>query len=427
MAPQGPQTPWNFDEFEKVRRGAALLDGLKDAVGGVNPRPPGLHNRLIQGVKRFLARLLNWYTKPWYEFNSSVSRSLQEAVWAVDHLTASLAALDQVSRQQVFEHLSVDTMDIERQMAALAIPGEPGAEPLRGPLEALHERVKVLVDLEKTAKLELKNGDVVNSERRPLGRHSVTWHGAEFKDKTIYIIGLFGTGRKYINELVLHNTGERAKYFRDTIRLHPGPTPMIYSGHVTIKHVSRSQEAPPIMRCILDNVRAGYADVIFIYRHPLDSLLTNWIWWRTFLREQIMVTGVSEVYKTTDELCAGLEENFAEFERFAAGDPAFFASRPGPRFLSFAEFVEETELHLQAATLPLRLEDFMTDPNQEFSKILKVIPVEGDSSRFSVPPPRSKPYGHLAVQEKLPRFRDFVAGLDSQTLARLERVGYRLH
>ena len=64
---------------------------------------------------------------------------------------------------------------------------------------------------------------------------------ARRNDKTAYIIGLFGTGRRYINELMLQNIGERAKYFRDTIRLHPGPTPMIYSGHATVRYLRRDQ------------------------------------------------------------------------------------------------------------------------------------------------------------------------------------------
>jgi hypothetical protein len=49
---------------------------------------------------------------------------------------------------------------------------------------------------------------------------------------------------RYINELMLQNIGERAKYFRDTIRLHPGPTPMIYSGHATMRYVFAPQRRP---------------------------------------------------------------------------------------------------------------------------------------------------------------------------------------
>jgi hypothetical protein len=94
--------------------------------------------------------------------------------------------------------------------------------------------------------------------------------------------------------------------------------------------------------------------------------------------------------------------------------------------LSFSEFVEETELHLPSATLALRLEDFMIDPRKEFSKILEVLSVDVDLSHLSVPPPRAKPYGHLAVQEQVPRFRNFVDGLSAETKGRIEKMGYRL-
>ena len=63
-------------------------------------------------------------------------------------------------------------------------------------------------------------------------------------DRTTYVIGLFGSGRWYINELMVQHIGERAKYFMDGIRFHPGPTSMIYSGHTTMKHVSAGITRP---------------------------------------------------------------------------------------------------------------------------------------------------------------------------------------
>src|SRR5271157_4578968 len=177
-------------------------------------------------------------------------------------------------------------------------------------------------------------------------------------DRTAYVIGLFGTGRVYVYERMLQNIGERAKYCVDGIVLHRGPTSMIYSGHATMRYSSRGQVSPAVTNQILEAVRSGFADLIFVHRHPLDSLLTNWVWWRTNLSSGRMILGISEVYGNTDDLCADLEQNFSEFEAFAAGDPKFFASAPGPPFLSFAEFVEETELFRQSATLTLRLEDF---------------------------------------------------------------------
>jgi hypothetical protein len=245
-------------------------------------------------------------------------------------------------------------------------------------------------------------------------------------DRTLYVIGLFGTGRSYINELLVHNIGERAKYFRDEICFHPGPTSMIYSGHATMRHGSFLQHHPEITHLILDAVRSGFADLIFIHRHPLDSLLTNWVWWRTYLRDGRMIKGTSEVYRSTDDLCAGLEQDFAEFKAFAAGDPEFFAKLPAQRFLSFAEFVEETERHLECAPLALRLEDFMIDPVKEFSKVAEVISVDLGLTSMGIAAPRTKPYGYLAVREKVPRFRKFVSELDAETKRRIERIGYNV-
>lgn len=244
--------------------------------------------------------------------------------------------------------------------------------------------------------------------------------------RTTYVIGLFGSGRQYVCGLILQNIGERAKYFRDDVRVHPGPTPMIYSGHATIRHPSRAQHLPEVTSGILRSVEAGFADLIFVYRHPLDSLLTNWIWWRAYIRENRQITGISETFGGTDDLCACLEQNFASFKAFATGDPAFFAGLPGARFLSFPEFVEETELYLQAATLGLPFEEFAIDPAQQFAKILELMSVRSNLSGACLDPPRSKPYRYLAVEQRVPQFRNFIGELDAETKSRLHKIGYSL-
>jgi len=201
---------------------------------------------------------------------------------------------------------------------------------------------------------------------------------------------------------------------------------MIYSGHATRRYTSRGQSIPAIMDHILEAVSAGFADVIFIYRHPLDSLLTNWLYWRTYARDNRGSWGISAAYKQTDDLCADVEQNFSEFIAFAQGDPNFFAAELGPRFLSFPEFVEETELHLQSATLRLRLEDFIVDPVREFSKIAEVMSVDLDLDRLHIAPPRTQPYRYLDVKDKVPLFRNFVDGLSEKTRKRIEKFGYSL-
>jgi hypothetical protein len=254
------------------------------------------------------------------------------------------------------------------------------------------------------------------------------WNIHPGKDRTAYVIGLFGSGRQYVTELMLQNIGERTRYLRQTIRFHARPTSMIYSGHATIKYVSGGQALPAVTSRILEAVKSGFADLIFLYRHPLDSLLTNWItisaaenW-----RDGSKIFSISQVYKNADELCAGLEQNFSEFKAFADGDHAFWKASPGLRFLSFPEFVEETEIYLQTATLTLRFEDFTINPLKEFSKIAEVMSVNLDLSRLRVVPPRTKPYGYLAVKERVPRFRNFINELDAETKRRIEQMGYSL-
>jgi hypothetical protein len=264
------------------------------------------------------------------------------------------------------------------------------------------------------------------SIRRNLGDMDWYWRvHSPVSDRTAYIIGLYGSGRDYVTQLILQHLGERTIYFRHWIRFRPGRTSMIYSGHATIRYVSRDQVSPQVTSRVVEAARSRLADLIFIYRHPLDSLLTNWIFWRTYIRDNRAIV-ISHAYKNTDDLCADLERNFTEFKAFAEGDPDFFAALRGPRFLSFPEFVEETELFLQSATLTLRFEDFMIDPVKEFSKIVKVMSVDIDVSRLHLAPPNAKPYRYLGVKDKVPRFRDFINGLDAETKRRIERIGYNL-
>jgi hypothetical protein len=245
-------------------------------------------------------------------------------------------------------------------------------------------------------------------------------------DRTLYVVGLYGTGRWYIHELMRRHLGKRADYIRQRIRLHRRPTSMIYTGHSTVKYASRGQRLPIVTERILQAVRAGFADLVFVYRHPLDSLLTNWLWWRTYLREKRIIGSIWEVYKTPAELCAGLETDFQGFKAFAEGDPTFFAATPGPPFLSFSQFVEETCLFIECSTLAVRLEDFADDPRREFLKIAALLSVPIDGNLSKVATPRAMPYGYRALQDDAPRFREFIRGIDSLTKQRIEEIGYSI-
>jgi hypothetical protein len=398
--PETPECPWREDP-EGLRLARTRVEELNKAVGGVNPRPPGWHNDLIQLVKKLLARLLAWYIRPLQHLAMAIR---EEAVCASENQSINMGALE-VRLAQEEKRRAAETKSTQEQ------------------LQLLHEQMQALISLQNTANLEVAGGGP-KTDRDKLARDNSRFYRDTGlgNDRTAYVLGLFGTGRLYINEVIRENIGKRAKYFRDEIRLHPGPTSMIYSGHITMKHVSRGQISPTIMGQILEAVKSRFADSIFVYRHPLDSLLTNWVWWRTYLHDNRVTSGIAHAYANRDDLCTDLEQNFPEFERFAQGD--FFASMPGPRFLSFPEFIEEIELHRKAATLVLRLEDVMRDPLKEFSKIVEVMSVDIDLSSLNVPAPMTKAYGYVTIREKIPLFRNFIEGLDIEIKRRIEELGY---
>jgi hypothetical protein len=400
---------WELYDFNELRRMADTIEGLGSVIGIVNPRLPGWHNNLLQRFKKLLARGLGWYTRPLLEFVASLSHWFKRIEWVLAHLSANMTPPDVIAGNTVaIEHLAMSLTALEARLEQSENKRAAAAVTVQEQLDLLHEQM-----------MEIDWSVARQDVRLRIDTNPV-------KERTAYIIGLFGTGRRYINEVTVQNIGERAKYFRDTIRLHPGPTPMIYSGHATIKHVSRAQELPPVMNRILGAVGSGFADLIFAYRHPLDSLLTNWVWWRTYIRDHRSISGISQRYENTDELYLDLDRNFLEFKAFAEGDPSFFAGEPGLRFLSFQEFVEETELHVKSATLSLRLEDFIINASREFSKIAEVMSVDVDLSRSYVIPPKTKPYGYLAVRDGVPQFRDFIVALDGETKGRIEKIGYDL-
>jgi hypothetical protein len=394
-------------EAEQLRQIVANIEELRQHIADVNPRPPGWLNDLLQIPKNLLARSLGWYTRSLQRFNTAVSRSLHELFHTVETLSTNMVALEWRLNQS------------EQAMSAIR-------QSLLEQLETLQQQVGTFLNQQRKASAELAGGVAGNGVRNGDDFRIATFRSSG-EGKTLYVVGLFGTGRLYVDDLIVGNIGKRSRYFRDQIRLHPGPTPMIYSGHVTLRHTSRAQSLPIIMRGISESIRSGFADSVFVYRHPIDSLLTNWVWWRTYLREDRVVAGITEVYHDPDALCADLERNFPDFLSFAAGDPDFFAPAPGPSFLSFAQFVEETELHRQAATLSVRLEDFSIDARKQFAKIADVMSVDLDPGRLCLPPPKTQPYRHLEVMKQSRCFRNFVHGLDKDIRRRTENVGFQLH
>jgi 2-polyprenyl-3-methyl-5-hydroxy-6-metoxy-1,4-benzoquinol methylase len=72
-------------------RDAAL--GKVAAIGTVNPRPGGLVNSLVQGWKKFVARVLDWHVREQVEFNRKSIACIDAAIEALNDFNRALVAL----------------------------------------------------------------------------------------------------------------------------------------------------------------------------------------------------------------------------------------------------------------------------------------------------------------------------------------------
>jgi 2-polyprenyl-3-methyl-5-hydroxy-6-metoxy-1,4-benzoquinol methylase len=67
--------------------------GKVAAIGTVNPRPGGLVNTLVQGWKKFVARVLDWHVREQVEFNRKSMACIDAAIEALNDFNRALVAL----------------------------------------------------------------------------------------------------------------------------------------------------------------------------------------------------------------------------------------------------------------------------------------------------------------------------------------------
>ena len=82
------------------------------AIGTVNPRPPGFKNNLIQRLKRFVARALDWHVREQVEFNRATMTCVQATLEALTDVSRGLAALS-ASQADLFAKYQERDADLE--------------------------------------------------------------------------------------------------------------------------------------------------------------------------------------------------------------------------------------------------------------------------------------------------------------------------
>jgi len=242
---------------------------------------------------------------------------------------------------------------------------------------------------------------------------------------TVYIVGLFGSGRTYVSSIIENHFYERALDFRDELKHESTPASMIYSGRMTLKYPSSEQNSPDVGNRIVQLVSSGTARLIFIYRHPLDSLLANWVWWRSFLFRRDRGVSISSSFQSLQQLSEFVDREWGSLEAFALGDASFYGSS-GYRFLSLSEFVEESVLLFERATLNVRFEELAVNPYRAFVRLADVISPEMHvRPSLHIQRPNAKPGAYSFVMKTVPRFEAFVNRLSPETKLLMMKLGYQ--
>ncbi|MBX9604307.1 MAG: methyltransferase domain-containing protein [Bryobacteraceae bacterium] len=68
-------------------------DAKVASIGGVNPRPPGLLNDLVQAAKKSVARALTWFGRGQVDFNRAVTNYLQANIEALSEMRRAMTEM----------------------------------------------------------------------------------------------------------------------------------------------------------------------------------------------------------------------------------------------------------------------------------------------------------------------------------------------
>src|SRR6201999_4018666 len=90
-------------------RDAAM--GKVAAIGTVNPRAGGVVNSLVQGWKRFVARVLDWHVREQVEFNRKIVACVDASIEALNDTNRALSEVG--SRLMAQEKLRLELEELK--------------------------------------------------------------------------------------------------------------------------------------------------------------------------------------------------------------------------------------------------------------------------------------------------------------------------
>lgn len=244
-----------------------------------------------------------------------------------------------------------------------------------------------------------------------------------------YLTGLFGTGRAYVAGLLLNSKGSLAYCYRKSWLYYSGPFPLIQTYHATTLHVVAGCMPPDFGNAIVDLAESRLANLIVVIRHPLDALISNWIWWREFSERKLLIRGIIEIEKDGKNFCEILNQNFDDFVLFATSAVDFVLAHPGMghQFLSFEEFLDETLAYIRSPNVHIfRLEDFLVDLRGQHRRLLEIVAPDYCESYATPPLPLVTSSRYKAALENVPRFKHWLDSLPAVVLKKIKEIGYVL-
>jgi len=97
-SPAGDEIP--LVNLEPLQRARDAAERQAASIGQVNPRNPGLVNDAIQGLKRLVARSLNWFVRDQISFNHEVIHSLNATVQSLQEANRAMQATLEAAHAQ---------------------------------------------------------------------------------------------------------------------------------------------------------------------------------------------------------------------------------------------------------------------------------------------------------------------------------------
>lgn len=251
--------------------------------------------------------------------------------------------------------------------------------------------------------------------------------------KPLVVIGLFGTGRTYFSNAFLNNNVLAPLYQNgiDSCGMYANHS-MICSGHATLKYESSFQVEPgKAFENLIRPLHDGFHNIVFVRRHPVDSLFSNWAWWRRFCDTGIPHGGaVKEVFGGNQGLIEDIRSNIPAFLKFMTeGCVPSRQNDPAERsvFLSFEQMLDETLAWMDVpGVVPISFEDIHENLDA-LSDTMTNLLARRPWGALVLEPPRSSAFNYRQIFNDHKDIQSLVcAGIGRESSDKMARMGYCL-